>query len=248
MSFESESGPLQYYPDESPQHSEKPPTAFGLFADEIRQKVREEHPDLSQEELDLELKERWEELDNDEKEEYKKKLKSMRSAERPLTAYIFWCKQYRREFTSLDKSLTGSEVTKLLGEMWSSLTEEEKEPYRAMEEESKAAYKKKWGAVEKVKRGKRVRKEMRQSTTVKKIKTSAKLSRNVEHVKLIGSWNLQGTEEGAKVQPQNCEKRTRTLTMDSNWSSFSDDVFSSDLVVNSNNSWTEIYDVDSMDM
>ncbi|CAO4366994.1 unnamed protein product [Caenorhabditis nigoni] len=246
MSFESESGPLHYYPDESPQHSEKPPTAFGLFADEIRQKVREEHPDLNDEDLDLELGKRWEELDNDEKEEYKKKLKKMRSKERPLTAYIFWCKKYRREFTSLEKSLTGSEVTKLLGEMWNSLTEKEKEPYRAMEEESKAAYKKKWGVVEKVKRGKRVRKEMKQSTAVKKIKTSVKPSINAEHAKLIGSWNLP--EQGAKVQSQNCEKRTRTLTMDSNWSSFSDDVFSSDLVVNSSNSWTEIYDADSMDI
>ncbi|PIC13213.1 hypothetical protein B9Z55_027865 [Caenorhabditis nigoni] len=232
MSFQAESGPLHYCPDEQSSYPQKTPTAFGLYAENMHQKVQEEHPDLTEEELEMELKALRDKLSNDEKIIYGKELKKMRSAERPVNAYIFWCKEYRSEFAILDKSLAGSEVTKLLAEQWNSSTDEEKEPYKAMEEESKAIYKKKWGSVENVKREKRIRRRFGQSAN-RKVK---------------------------KVQLQNpsYKQRTRTLTVDSNWSSFSDDVFSADLIdieptlmINGDYPWNEDFEdlgVDSMEI
>ncbi|CAR99146.1 Protein CBG25703 [Caenorhabditis briggsae] len=125
----------------------------------------------------------------------------------------------------------------------SSLTDEEKEPYKAMGEESKAVYKKKWG--QEVRR----RKVVRQSTK-RKVRKTKDLVKASEEAPGTVVKKLEQASHKDSIHPPAYEKRTRTLTMDSNWSSFSDDVISSDLI-NSSNTWYEVFNdlgVDSIDI
>ncbi|ULU08218.1 hypothetical protein L3Y34_019383 [Caenorhabditis briggsae] len=112
-----------------------------------------------------------------------------------------------------------------------------------MGEESKAVYKKKWG--QEVRR----RKVVRQSTK-RKVRKTKDLVKASEEASGTVVKKFEQASHKDPIHPPAYEKRTRTLTMDSNWSSFSDDVISSDLI-NSSNTWYEVFNdlgVDSIDI
>lgn len=59
-----------------------------------------------------------------------KSLKDANAPPRPLTAYFAWMKDNRLKVKEANPSISNKELTKKLGEKWSSATDEEKAPYR----------------------------------------------------------------------------------------------------------------------
>lgn len=58
-----------------------------------------------------------------------KSLKDANAPPRPLTAYFAWMKEHRAQVKEENPNVTNKELTKKLGEKWSSCTVDDKKPY-----------------------------------------------------------------------------------------------------------------------
>eukprot|EP00117_Sycon_ciliatum_P003607 scpid38452/ scgid8334/ Transcription factor SOX-8 len=61
---------------------------------------------------------------------------------RPMNAFMVWAKTERRKLAMKLPGIPNSEVSKLLGDMWRSLTDEEKDKYRGQSEKIRVQHKK----------------------------------------------------------------------------------------------------------
>ena len=69
-----------------------------------------------------------------------KKLKDPNAPKRPMTAFLFFCKDKRKDVKSEFPDLKPTEVTSKLGEMWSSLEEKKKKKFLSLAEKAKNQY------------------------------------------------------------------------------------------------------------
>ncbi|KAJ2843573.1 Non-histone chromosomal protein 6 [Coemansia brasiliensis] len=70
----------------------------------------------------------------------KSKEASAAKPKRALSAYMFFSQDKRNEVKDSNPNATFGEIGKLLGKMWSELTEEQKKPYKEKSEKDKARY------------------------------------------------------------------------------------------------------------
>ena len=69
-----------------------------------------------------------------------KKLKDPNAPKRPMTAFLFFCKDNRKDVKSEFPDLKPTEVTSKLGEMWSSLEEKKKKKFLSLADKAKNQY------------------------------------------------------------------------------------------------------------
>ncbi|PSC71969.1 non-histone chromosomal 6 [Micractinium conductrix] len=83
------------------------------------------------------------------KEKKEKKEKDPNAPKRPLSAYMFFASDKRKELKKDQPTLTLGEVGKATGAAWSELTEKDKAPYVKKAEADKVRYEKEKAAYEK---------------------------------------------------------------------------------------------------
>jgi ABC-type transporter MlaC component len=59
---------------------------------------------------------------------------------KPKSGYMFFCDEHRRVVMTKNKSAKMGEISKILGNMWKKMDEEEKKPYMDQAEEAKEEY------------------------------------------------------------------------------------------------------------
>eukprot|EP01027_Heterolobosea_sp_BB2_P012522 GEZU01018141.1.p1 GENE.GEZU01018141.1~~GEZU01018141.1.p1 ORF type:complete len:179 (+),score=62.96 GEZU01018141.1:35-538(+) len=64
-----------------------------------------------------------------EQQQAKKKKKDPNEPKRPPNSYMLFCTDKREEARRAHPEMKNSEITKILGEMWQKLSEDEKKPY-----------------------------------------------------------------------------------------------------------------------
>jgi HMG (high mobility group) box len=69
-----------------------------------------------------------------------KKLRDPKAPKRPLTSYLFFCKDKRAEFKGLNPDMKVTELSKILGSEWRRLSEKEKSYYVSKAEKDKKRY------------------------------------------------------------------------------------------------------------
>eukprot|EP00798_Chlamydomonas_sp_ICE-L_P004607 gene4607-14800_t len=74
-----------------------------------------------------------------------KKEKDPNAPKKPLSGYMFFCKDNREAVKEKDSSLKITEIASELGRMWKALTDEEKKPYQEQAEKDKVRYAKEKG-------------------------------------------------------------------------------------------------------
>eukprot|EP00798_Chlamydomonas_sp_ICE-L_P007605 gene7605-758_t len=74
-----------------------------------------------------------------------KKEKDPNAPKKPLSGYMFFCKDNREAVKEKDPSLKITEIASELGRMWKLLTDEEKKPFQAQAEKDKERYAKEKG-------------------------------------------------------------------------------------------------------
>ena len=69
-----------------------------------------------------------------------KKRKDPNLPKRPLSAYFYFCKDARPKLKAKHPEIKLVDFSKLLGKIWSGLSEEEKTPYRILQEKDRERY------------------------------------------------------------------------------------------------------------
>merc|ERR1711916_376216 len=77
-----------------------------------------------------------------------RKAKDPNAPKRPLSSYMLFCQEKREEVKSKNKDAKATEISKILGEMWSKVSDSEKKN-QDMQEKAKARYEKEKEAYEK---------------------------------------------------------------------------------------------------
>tara|TARA_B100001094_G_C18145745_1_gene780557 strand:+ start:86 stop:466 length:381 start_codon:yes stop_codon:yes gene_type:complete len=70
-----------------------------------------------------------------------KKMKDPNAPKKPKTAFMMFCNEYRPIFQKENPEVKMGGISKLLGQKWKSLSEEEKEKYCILNEEDKQRFK-----------------------------------------------------------------------------------------------------------
>lgn len=139
----------------------RPLSAYILFCKDRRAQIKESHPEYKVTDITKALGEQWKSIsDKDrkhydnlaskEKERYQDEVKdnppqkkekkekvtkkekvNEDKPKRPLSTYIVFCSKMRAEIKSENPSFGPKEVTKRLGEVWRSLSDNEKARYKA---------------------------------------------------------------------------------------------------------------------
>ncbi|KAJ1921411.1 Non-histone chromosomal protein 6 [Mycoemilia scoparia] len=66
--------------------------------------------------------------------------KDKNAPKRPLSAYMFFSKDYRERVKTENADATFGQIGKILGEMWRSMGDDQKAPYDKKAKEDKARY------------------------------------------------------------------------------------------------------------
>lgn len=72
---------------------------------------------------------------------WKRAKKSPNAPKRPMSAFLLYSQKMRSHFKAQHPEMTNNDVSRLLGEKWRSMSEEEQTPYREWELKSRAKYK-----------------------------------------------------------------------------------------------------------
>jgi high mobility group protein B2 len=97
-----------------------------------------EGPDSPVEETEKESKKEKKEKKTTKRKERKEKS----GVKRALSAYMFYCKEKRPEFKKEHPKASFSELGKICGEQWKSLSDEDKKPFEKMHDDDKIRYEK----------------------------------------------------------------------------------------------------------
>jgi len=147
-------------PMKDPNAPKKPLSAYFLFSQDERLKVRAEFPDYSITEVAKELGRRWATIDPALKQQYEqryqesrrdyetamtaykpqKKKKDPNAPKQPLSAYFIFSQEERLKVKSENPSYSICEVAKELGRRWADMAPEVKQRYQQMAEEGRQKY------------------------------------------------------------------------------------------------------------
>merc|ERR1712037_1048742 len=147
-------------PMKDPNAPKKPLSAYFLFSQEERLKVKAEFPDYSITEVAKELGRRWATIDPTVKQSYEqryqdsrrlyeqamqaykpqKKKKDPSAPKQPLSAYFIFSSEERLKVKGEHPSHSICEVAKELGRRWADMAPEVKQRYQQMAEEGRQKY------------------------------------------------------------------------------------------------------------
>ena len=147
-------------PMKDPNAPKKPLSAYFLFSQEERLKVKAEFPDYSITEVAKELGRRWATIDPAIKQSYEqryqdsrrqyeqamqaykpqKKKKDPNAPKQPLSAYFIFSSEERMKVKNEHPSYSICEVAKELGRRWADMSPEMKQKYQQMAEEGRQKY------------------------------------------------------------------------------------------------------------
>ena len=147
-------------PMKDPNAPKKPLSAYFLFSQEERLKVKAEYPDYSITEVAKELGRRWASIDPGLKQSYEqryqesrrqyevqmqaykpqKKKKDPNAPKQPLSAYFIFSAEERLKVKAEHPSYSICEVAKELGRRWADMSPEVKQRYQQMAEEGRQKY------------------------------------------------------------------------------------------------------------
>ena len=147
-------------PMKDPNAPKKPLSAYFLYSQEERLKVKGEFPDFSITEIAKELGRRWANLDpglkqsyedryHDSRKEYEsaltayrpqKKKKDPNAPKQPLSAYFLFSQEERDKVKLENPSYSICEVAKELGKRWAEMAPEVKQRYQQMAEDARQKY------------------------------------------------------------------------------------------------------------
>lgn len=147
-------------PMKDPNAPKKPLSAYFLFSQDERLKVKAEFPDYSITEVAKELGRRWATIDpalkttyeqryQDSRKVYEsqmqaykpqKKKKDPNAPKQPLSAYFIFSSEERLKVKGENPSYSICEVAKELGRRWADMTPEMKQRYQQMAEEGRQKY------------------------------------------------------------------------------------------------------------
>merc|ERR1712226_700294 len=143
-----------------PNAPKKPLSAYFLFSQDERLKVKAEFPDYSITEVAKELGRRWASIDPAVKQRYEqryqesrrqyeqalqaykpqKKKKDPNAPKQPLSAYFLFSQEERLKVKNEHPSYSICEVAKELGKRWADMAPEVKQRYQQMAEEGRQKY------------------------------------------------------------------------------------------------------------
>jgi len=146
----------------------KPLTSYMLFMSSQRSKIKEQNPDMSFADLSRQVasefkkltpdgKQKYEDMAKKDKERYNNEMKNYtppsdeedekpknkkdpKAPKKGLTAYNFFCKEMREVVKKENPDASFGELSKLVGEKYKSLTEEEQKKWDAKAVKDKARY------------------------------------------------------------------------------------------------------------
>ena len=146
-------------PAKDPNAPKKPLSAYFLFSQEERLKVKAENPDYSITEVAKELGKRWATLNPDIKNSYEqryqdarrvyeqelnnykpKKKKDPNAPKQPLSAYFIFSTEERLKVKEENPHYSICEVAKELGRRWAEMDPQVKQHYQARAEEERQKY------------------------------------------------------------------------------------------------------------
>lgn len=147
-------------PMKDPNAPKKPLSAYFLFSQEERLKVKAEYPDYSITEVAKELGRRWATIDPTIKHSYEqryqesrrqyeqalqaykpqKKKKDPNAPKQPLSAYFLFSQEERLKVKAEHPNYSICEVAKELGRRWADMAPEVKQRYQQMAEEGRQKY------------------------------------------------------------------------------------------------------------
>merc|ERR1711994_55636 len=147
-------------PIKDPNAPKKPLSAYFLFSQDERLKVKAEFPDYSITEVAKELGRRWATIDPAIKQSYEqryqesrrqyeqalqaykpqKKKKDPNAPKQPLSAYFLFSQEERLKVKNEHPSYSICEVAKELGKRWADMAPEVKQRYQQMAEEGRQKY------------------------------------------------------------------------------------------------------------
>ena len=147
-------------PIKDPNAPKKPLSAYFLFSQEERLRVKDEYPDYSITEVAKELGRRWATLDPGHKQHYEqryqdsrkdyesalnaykpqKKKKDPNAPKQPLSAYFLFSQEERLKVKGLNPSFSICEVAKELGRRWADMSPEVKQRYQQQAEDARQKY------------------------------------------------------------------------------------------------------------
>lgn len=147
-------------PMKDPNAPKKPLSAYFLFSQDERLKVKAEFPDYSITEVAKELGRRWATIDPALKQQYEqryqesrrdyetamtaykpqKKKKDPNAPKQPLSAYFIFSQEERLKVKNENPSYSICEVAKELGRRWADMAPEVKQRYQQMAEEGRQKY------------------------------------------------------------------------------------------------------------
>ncbi len=193
-----------------PNHPKRPKTAFMFFSIATRPVVLSEMPGISFTDIGSEIGRRWGELDENEKVEYMqqaeadaaryhkamqnydkppveyikgKRRKDPNAPKRAMSAYLYYCDEFRQMVRSENPSKSIAEVAKILGEMWRALPEDQKTPYREKAAKDRARYMK----IMESYRQKKAEQKQKEKAAKKRGKPKKKAKSSSNHGEI---WNL----------------------------------------------------------
>lgn len=147
-------------PIKDPNAPKKPLSAYFLFSQEERLKVKNESPDLSITEVAKELGKRWANLDPSSKAIYEQRYQDARKAydlemshykpqkkkkdpnapKQPLSAYFIYSTEERLKVKEENPSFSICDIAKELGKRWAEMDPAVKQRYQARAEEERQKY------------------------------------------------------------------------------------------------------------
>merc|ERR1711953_1041725 len=143
-----------------PNAPKKPLSAYFLFSQEERLKVKNENPEMSITEVAKELGRRWATLEPSLKASYEnryqdarkvydsemshfkpqKKKKDPNAPKQPLSAYFIFSTEERQKVKAIHPNYSICEVAKELGRRWADMAPEVKQRFQQMAEEGRQKY------------------------------------------------------------------------------------------------------------
>merc|ERR1711994_660026 len=147
-------------PVKDPNAPKKPLSAYFLFSQDERLKVKAEFPDYSITEVAKELGRRWATIDPALKQQYEqryqesrkqyeqamtaykpqKKKKDPNAPKQPLSAYFIFSSEERQKVKAIHPNYSICEVAKELGRRWADMAPEVKQRFQQMAEEGRQKY------------------------------------------------------------------------------------------------------------
>jgi hypothetical protein len=147
-----------------PNAPKKPSSAYMVYCNQNRAKIKEKNSNIEVTEIMKELGAGWKALTEKQRIPYQKEAENLKAVylkemetyvppegfpnkkinenkpKKPLTNYIIFCQEKRCVVVKENQGIKATEVLSKLGEMWGNLSEKQKEPYNKKALKAKAEY------------------------------------------------------------------------------------------------------------